>query len=571
MSLRVNHNRGALNAWRHLTNTDFMMNRTLERLSSGLRINSASDDPAGLSISEKLRSQVASLNQAVENSEQAITMINTAEAALNEIHNLLTTMRELAIHAANEGVNDATALEADQDQIRSSLDTITRIAQSTQFGTKNLLDGSTDNTASIVGASGIGLNRTDDSTLASGSHTLSVSNLTAPAGTFVDEVAASGAGVDNTVDPTPTNLSAGTHIVTIRAATAAFIQSDGLLGNDIIESGGLMTITNGATTAGISFASDTVNTAQNIADAINSQTTNFIASVELDGSLRVRTAGVGGTEAISISVDGANLTQTELGMTTLTGADGTTATIQLNSGPTQELTNTAGTVTLTDGAGGSLDVDTTATAQDQFASASLEITVSAAQFDVTLDNGTTVTMQSGVEGTVKSGFSSGGALSVVFGANVATGAATISVLDNALVFQVGANAGQSVKIGVQNMEADEIGTGIANNSSYASLDEIDVRSAQGAQDALRLIDRAIDQVSSARAELGSFQRNTLESNLANLRIAAENLASAESTFRDADLALEMAEFTKQQILTQTGIAMMAQANAVPQSVLRLIG
>jgi flagellin len=314
-----------------------------------------------------------------------------------------------------------------------------------------------------------------------------------------------------------------------------------------------------------------VNTAQNIADAINSQTTNFIASVELDGSLRVRTAGVGGTEALSISVDGANLTQTELGMTTLTGADGTTATIQLNSGPTQELTNTAGTVTLTDGSGGSLAIDTTATAQDQFAAASLEINVSAATFDVSLDNGTTVTMRSGVEGTLESGFSSGGGLSVVFGANVANGSATISVLDRALVFQVGANSGQSVKIGVQNMEADEIGTGVANDSSYASLDEIDVRSAQGAQDALRLIDRAIDQVSSARAELGAFQRNTLESNLANLRIAAENLASAESTFRDADLALEMAEFTKQQILSQTGIAMMAQANAVPQSVLRLIG
>ena len=113
MSLRVNHNTGAMNAWRHLTSSDFKMNRSLERLSSGMRINSASDDPAGLSISEKLRAQVASLNQAVENSEQAMSMINTAEAAMNEVHNLLTTMRELAIHAANEGVNDETALAAD--------------------------------------------------------------------------------------------------------------------------------------------------------------------------------------------------------------------------------------------------------------------------------------------------------------------------------------------------------------------------------------------------------------------------------------------------------------------------
>ncbi|HET9886574.1 MAG TPA: hypothetical protein VFR10_03610, partial [bacterium] len=246
-----------------------MMNRTLERLSSGLKINSASDDPAGLSISEKLRAQVASLNQAVENSEQASSMINTAEAAMNEIHNLLTTMRELAIHAANEGVNDSDALEADQAQITSSLDTISRIANTTQFGTKYLLNGSTNNRVSILGAATIGLDRASKSTLASGTHTVNISNVVAPEGIFVDETAASNAGIDSTVDPVPTSLSAGVHTVTIRAAPAAFIESDQTLGEAIIESGALLTITNGATVEQITFASDTVNTAANIANAIN--------------------------------------------------------------------------------------------------------------------------------------------------------------------------------------------------------------------------------------------------------------------------------------------------------------
>jgi flagellin len=571
MSLRINHNAGALNAHRHLLNNDFMMNKTLERLSSGLKINSAADDPAGLSISEKLRSQVSSLNQAVENSEQAMSMINTAESAMNEIHSLLSTMRELAIHAANEGVNDDTALNADQQQIRSSLDTITRIAQTTQFGTKYLLDGSTDNKVSILGGSSIGLDRAKDSTLASGSHTLSVSNVTAAGGVFVDETVAANAGIDNTVDPTPTNLTAGTHTVTVRAATAAFIESEGILGEQIIESGGLMTISNGSTTAVVSFSADTVNTAQNIADAINSSTTSFVASVRLDGSLHIQSADVGGTQSISIAVDGTNLTQSDLGFNTLTGSDGTTATIQLNSGPTQELTNTAGTVTLTDGKGGSLDLDTTGTTQAEFKSATIQLTINPATFDVKLDNGTAVTMRSDVAGTVKSGLNSGGQLSVIFGSDVTAGSGTISVLDNALVFQVGANYGQQVKIGVQNMASDQIGAGVANNSQFKSLDEIDVTTAQGAADALLLIDAAIDEISSNRSELGAFQRNTLESNLANLRVAAENLSAAESTFRDADLALEMAEFTKLQILAQTGVAMMAQANQLPQTVLRLIG
>jgi len=571
MSLRINHNTGALNAWRHLTKNDYMMNRSLERLSSGLRINSASDDPAGLSISEKLRAQVASLNKAVSNSEQAITMINTAESAMNEIHNLLTTMRELAIHAANEGVNDDEALNADQAQIRSSLDTITRIAQTTQFGTKYLLDGSTDNRVSILGGSAIGLDGAARSTLSSGTHTLTVANVTAAAGSFLDETIAAASGVDNTTDPTPTNLSAGTHYVTIRAATSAFIESDQTLGEAVIESGGTMTISNGATTAAVTFASDTVNTAQNIADAINAQTTAFVASVNLDGSLRIETADVGGTQDIAISVDGTGLTRADLGMSTLSGSAGTTATIQLDNGATQELTNTAGTVTLTDGLGGSLAIDTTGTAQADFNAASIEVLVSAATFDVTLDNGDTRTMTAGVKGTVKSGLASGGQLEVVFGQDVAAGSGSIAVQDDALVFQVGANYGQQVKIGVNDMASAQLGTGVANLSNFGSLDEIDVTSAQGAADALLIIDEAIDAVSEQRSELGAFQRNTLESNLNNLRVAAENLASAESTFRDADLALEMADYTKRQILAQTGIAMMAQANQMPQAVLRLIG
>ena len=570
MSLRINHNQGALNAWRHLTNNDFNMNKSLQRLSSGLRINSAADDPAGLSISEKLRAQVASLTQAVENSEQAMSMINTAESALNEIHNLLTTMRELAIHAANEGVNDETALAADQQQIRSSLDSISRIASTTQFGTKNLIDGSTGNKVSILGGSAIGLDKARNSTLASGTHTLTVSSVTAATGAYGDETAASNAGLDNTTDPTPTSLTAGTHVVTVKAATAAFIQSDQTLGEAVIESGGTMTVSNGATTSVVTFASDTVNTAQNIADAINAQSTEFVASVALNGSLRIVSADVGGAQSISIAVDGTNLTQADLGMSTLTGADGTTASIELDGGSTQELSDTPGTIILTDGLGGSLSIDTAGTSQASFKSATLDITVSAATFDVSLDSGSTVTMRSDVAGTVKSGLASGGTLGVVFGSDVAAGSGSISVLDNALVFQVGANFGQSVKIGVDNMAADQLGSGVANKSNFSNLNEIEVTDAQGAADALLLIDEAIDSVSNARAELGAFQRNTLESNLANLRIAAENLASAESTFRDADLALEMAEFTKLQILAQTGVAMMAQANQIPQTVLRLI-
>ena len=150
MSLQINHNLAALNAHRNLTLSNNSLSASMEKLSSGLRINKGSDDPAGLVISEQFRAQIAGLNQAIENSEGSINMVQTAEGALTEISNLLISMRELAIHAANEGFTDANQLAADQAEIDNAIQTIDRIAATTQFGTKKLLDGSKANVATIT-------------------------------------------------------------------------------------------------------------------------------------------------------------------------------------------------------------------------------------------------------------------------------------------------------------------------------------------------------------------------------------------------------------------------------------
>ncbi|HET6456290.1 MAG TPA: flagellin [Armatimonadota bacterium] len=141
MSLRINLNAAALNAHRQLQNTDRALAASIEKLSSGFRINRAADDPAGLAISENLRAQVSGLGQAISNSSDAVNLIRTAEGALAEIHNLLRTMRNLALHAANVGANDDTAIAADQAQIDSAVTALDRIATNTQFGTKVLLNG----------------------------------------------------------------------------------------------------------------------------------------------------------------------------------------------------------------------------------------------------------------------------------------------------------------------------------------------------------------------------------------------------------------------------------------------
>ncbi|MCL6475145.1 MAG: flagellin, partial [Firmicutes bacterium] len=135
MSLRINTNTAAMNALRNLTNVSDNFARSIERLSSGLRINRGADDPAGLIISENLRAQMVGLAQATANAQDAANLVKTAEGALDEIHNLLRTMRQLAVHASNTGVNDLTAVQADQTQIRSALESLNRIAEQTQFGT----------------------------------------------------------------------------------------------------------------------------------------------------------------------------------------------------------------------------------------------------------------------------------------------------------------------------------------------------------------------------------------------------------------------------------------------------
>ncbi|HOM72768.1 MAG TPA: flagellin [Armatimonadota bacterium] len=152
MALRINMNTSALNAHRQLQGTDTALGVSIERLSSGFRINRAADDPAGLAISENLRAQVSGLGQAISNSSDAVNMIRTAEGALSEVHTLLRTMRNLALHAANTGTNDETSIAADQTQIESSLAALNRIASNTQFGTKKLLDGTATGLVFQVGA-----------------------------------------------------------------------------------------------------------------------------------------------------------------------------------------------------------------------------------------------------------------------------------------------------------------------------------------------------------------------------------------------------------------------------------
>jgi flagellin len=313
MSLRINNNVEALNAHRHLLNNEKMLTKSLERLSSAQKINRGADGPAALVISEGMRSQIASLHQAADNNESAISLVQTAEGALNEVSTLLVDMRQRAVAAANIGLNDENMVNASQQEIENALDTIDRISTNTQFGSKNLLDGSG-----------------------------SVSNP-GPA-----------------MEPVP------------------------------------------------------------------------------GASESAEVAAAAGKDAKN------------------------------------------------------------------------------------------------------------------------------------LAFQIGAEEGQMVSINLPSVATNQLAKGTVNSSSFASLADVDVTTGQGAQDAMAVIDTAIEEIAVARGEMGAFQKNTLESNLTSLRIHTENLTAAESSIRDADIAVELAAFTRNQIMTQSATAQLAQANALPKNVMALL-
>ncbi|MEZ5359432.1 MAG: flagellin [Candidatus Zixiibacteriota bacterium] len=719
MSLRINNNIAAINAHRNLTLTTRSLSSSMEKLSSGYRINRASDNPAGLVISEQFRAQIAGLGRAIENSEGSINMIQTAEGALNEINSLLVSMRELAIHAANEGFNDTDQLAADQAEIANAIATIDRIAANTQFGTKKLLDGSNANTATITSANSSLLNVTE-SNLSTGTHSVAITKQTDSTATLnstalglslantdgnpdnltdgihnIDVVQASGRaekagsninitdywGNGMTLAATSaqgqiTSAAAGTVLTASETVTADFIiQENGgsvsavqsisvslatgdntsdivtkfnsaIAANSVLNgkieasSGGgndlifqtvnagaqysfeldsfsgtadVGTFTNGTSVRGTStntldFDVDTNGvtlTASTMTVAAGTYTTMSSLATALDaasgtaygdivGSVRemgvsVDTAGTGlvfhtNDEGSSYSLKmvdtGAadslraalNLT---LDTTKHTGTDAIVSFDEYNNSITAVNYNSTGSFTLANKAGdvttegrGTVEL-TIGTAVGSINVGNLLLDVSAATFSVSLDGGPGTAATAGLDSLVYNADRTE-SLKMNIGLRSTGGTETINNVDQSLVFQIGANVGQTAKIGIRNMSASSLGQSLAGNS-FSNLSEIDVTTAAGAQDAQSVIDAAINEVSTLRGTLGSFQKNALESNLRNLRIAQQNLSASESSIRDTDMAAEMSTFVKNQILLQAGTSMLAQANQVPQVVLSLFG
>lgn len=471
MGLAINNNVASLTAQHNLARTSSALSTSLERLSSGLKINRGADGPAALVISEQQRAQIAGLDTAIQNTEKGVALVQTAEGALGEINSLLVKVRSLALDSANSAINDSNTLAANQEEVANALDTIDRIAANTQFGAKKLLDGS----AGVTGS-------TDDTDV---SFLRATSN--SPTGTFAVSVTAGERA----------NVTAGT------------AQSAALAGAETL------------TINGVSVSLNAGLTQAQVISRINEFTgqTGVTAEVGAGSATRLRTSTFGLSASVSV--------QSNVAAAGTSSGFGTTQV-------SDQGVDVAGTI------GG-------------FAATG---------------NGNVLTGTSGAGASgisVSLGLASGSTLATVTGAQ-----GNVTVADQSLVFQIGANANQTAKIAVDKVKTEALGINVAG-VQFANLNSIDIRSQSGAQDAIKVIDQAINDVSTLRGRLGAFQQNTLESTANNLQTTLENTTNAESVIRDTDFAAETANFTKYQVMLQAGTTVLSSANQLPQIALSLLG
>ncbi len=483
----INTNIASLNAQRNLNSSQGAMATALQRLSSGLRINSAKDDAAGLAISERMTAQIRGLNQAARNANDGISLAQTAEGALAEVGNNLQRIRELAVQSANatNSASDRAALQAEVSQLAAE---INRVATQTEFNGQKLLDGSFTNKAFQVGANAgqiIDISKIIDSrTSALGGHTLTAD------GTKTGDIVTAVSGAVN-------------NGVTVATAATNF------------------TITTDAgTTSPITYGANAG--ADAIASAINSAASGIGVSAKATNSTTLSGLSAAGT--VSFTLNG-----------------------QAISAVVNDQNDLGSLVSAINGSAGTTGVTATFTSS----SAKNSITLSTT-------DGRNINLQDFANTTA-------GNDSIIFGSTTLTEGTTVSAVKTGIISLTSSKGA----ISTANASAEVFVAAGINNSSFTSTAAVDISSASGAQSALATIDAALAQVNSGRADLGAIQ-NRFSSTIANLQTTSENLSASRSRIQDADFAAETAALTRGQILQQAGVAMLAQANALPNNVLSLL-
>ncbi|WP_312966253.1 flagellin [Stutzerimonas kunmingensis] len=479
MALTVNTNIPSLNTQRNINNTSNALNTSMQRLSTGSRINSAKDDAAGLQISNRLSNQINGLNQATRNANDGISLAQTAEGALQQSTNILSRIRDLAIQSANGSNSDADRA-ALQKEVAAQQAELTRIADTTTFGGRKLLDGTFGTSSFQVGANAY--------------ETIEVGLRSAKA------------------------TEMGSFQVGNTGATAATVAA--ALGDGATE-----------------FGAVTVTGAGKTADLTMTSTSAKGAAAELDGAI----PGLTATARTVFKADVSGVADGEgLSFTVTVGSQ----SVDLKG------------------------INSTKDLADQLSSNAAKLGITAS---VDKTGALTVTSATGENVTfgaiAESGGGTGGELNVAIQGSDGkfAAAAAVDTAGESVVGYVQLNSATAYTVG---------GTDVAQlfgetTAKQATVANVDISTAEGAQKALAVIDNAMAGIDSQRADLGAVQ-NRFDNTINNLQNISENASAARSRIMDTDYAAETANLSKNQVLQQAGTAILAQAKQLPQSVLSLL-
>ena len=519
----INHNMNALNAHRNMNVNNTAAGKSMEKLSSGLRINRAGDDAAGLAISEKMRGQIRGLTQASRNASDGISMIQTAEGALNETQNILQRMRELSVQSSND-TNTAEDRQSIQKEIEQLTEEIDRIGNNTEFNTQSLLKGDGSN-----------------------------------------KLVASGADVKS--------MKTGTDRKTEEAKVELTIDADDKKAEGTVKLNG-QELEIKVNEANATMTKDEI--AKLFQEQLQSKIDN---NDELKGQYKVTTSA----EKVIIEAVKGGKYEGNTGMIEVAGAaaDSNIKSAGNTLTDVNKATNTGKTTAAT-AAKVEVDFATVGAQPNDLIGKGMTIGSSQIEFydaskgayegnSIGIDIGgltrgedivNAIIEQAGSKITDVKLSKDGAKLNIE---SMETGSkSSVKVEDGAknegfeATFQVGANSNQTISISIGDMRAEALG-----------VKAVDLTTAEGSQEATATIQAAIEKVSTERAGLGAVQ-NRLEYTISNLDNTTENLTSAESTLRDVDMAKEMMTFSKNNILNQAAQAMLAQANQQPQNVLSLL-
>jgi flagellin len=626
MALSINTNIASLNAQKHLAKTQNSLNKSIERLSSGLRINSAKDDAAGMAISNRFTTQIRGLNQAVRNANDGISLLQTSEGAMQEATSILQRMRELAVQASNDtnSTSDRASLQGEMDQLYAEID---RIAGSTQFNGINLVDG----TGGILNFQ---IGSDSGQSIAVNLKSIKTRDLNLNGYSKLGDLNGGRVGALNATGLSINGTAIGAALAT--TATAGAVAINLLTGSTGVTAVAYNTYKGAGggsgIVSGLIINGDTVGASGNMTELvsnINRDVAGATATLNKDGSITLSN-----DTGENIVVAGATANSGLTGGTTYKGyislADDNNEAISItaSTGATAADVNkwgfnistgasniTSGIVTTDKLAAGDLTINGVSIGASTGYSAAEKAVAINAMVDETGVKATATTTVTYAINILKTGTTAWAASDFTINGTQVGGVATsldlIVTRINASVQGVVASADSAGKLVLTSASGlninifDNDGVAIAagataqtrgtlslisdagadvkingNNEAYAGLTEqggsseaigsgLSVMTMENANNAIQRIDDAINKVSDNRAELGAVQ-NRLDSTISNLQNASENFSTANGRILDTDFAKETADMGKQQILMQAGVAMLAQAKQLPQQVLQLL-